>query len=318
MIAFLILLFFVTTFAATGLAVIGVWFAIRKRQEIAAESAEVGGEDESQTLLRDDSVSTISIWASLLERFDFVHGMRNRIAQAGLDWSAGRVTLGMLLAGSAVLAVLVRVTWLPLWAAAALAGAAAIAPYLYVLRLRSKRFRQFEAQFPDALDSLARALRAGHPFAAALEIVANEAEAPVSLELRRTCIEASFGMSWKQALDNLTVRVPLIDVQMFAAAAQLQSRTGGKLNEVLTTVSESMRESVALKGEVRALAAHGKLTGLVLTILPAAIALIMAVVSPEYLGVLIASPDGKYLIAGSIGCLIAAHFIIRRITDVKI
>ncbi len=112
--------------------------------------------------------------------------------------------------------------------------------------------------------------------------------------------------------------MPLLEVSMFASAVQLQNRTGGKLNEVLGTLAENMRESVALKGEVRALAAHGKLTGAVLTVLPIAIAAVMMVVNPSYLSILIHHPYGKYLIAAAVACLVLAHFVIRRIVDIKI
>jgi tight adherence protein B len=136
--------------------------------------------------------------------------------------------------------------------------------------------------------------------------------------MHQTAIEGNLGTSWEQALHNLTERVPLLEVSMFASAVQLQNRTGGKLNEVLATLAENMRESVSLKGEVRALAAHGKLTGGVLTFLPVAICAIMTVVNPSYLTVLIHHPYGKYLIAAAVACLLAAHFIIRRIVDIKI
>src|SRR5581483_2635293 len=170
---------------------------------------------------------------------------------------------------------------------------------------------------PDALDSLARSLRAGHPFPAAIEIVSQECEPPVSTEFRQTSAEGNFGTSWPDALANLAARVPLAEVSLFASAVQLQNRTGGKLNEILAKLSENMRESTALKSEVRALAAHGKLTGLVLTILPIAISCVMLVVNPSYMGVLIHHPYGKYLITGAIVCLILAHFVIRRIVDIK-
>jgi len=107
-------------------------------------------------------------------------------------------------------------------------------------------------------------------------------------------------------------------VTMFASAVQLQNRTGGKLNEVLAKLAENMRESTALKGEVRALAAHGKLTGAVLTFLPIGIASVMAMVNPSYLAVLLYHPYGKFLISGAIVCLVAAHLIIRRIVDIKL
>ena len=120
------------------------------------------------------------------------------------------------------------------------------------------------------------------------------------------------------ALNNLSERVPLLEVSLFAAAVQLQNRTGGKLNEVLGKLAEDMRESIALKGEVRALAAHGKLTGVVLSVLPMAIAGETMLVSPSYLAVLIHHPNGKFLIAASIVCLIAGHFAIRRLVDIKL
>jgi tight adherence protein B len=138
------------------------------------------------------------------------------------------------------------------------------------------------------------------------------------MELRAAAIEGNFGTSWQQALENLAQRVPLLEVNMFAAAVQLHNRTGGKLSEVLGSLSEGMREAGALKGEVRAIAAHGKLTGMILTILPVAIALMMMVVNPEYLAVLFTQPIGKYLLTAAIVCLVIAHFVIRRIVDIKV
>src|SRR5260370_18064144 len=176
-----------------------------------------------------------------------------------------------------------------------------------MLRRRAKRFVRFEAQFPDALDSLSRALRAGHPFAAALEIVAAEAEAPVSTELRAAAIEGNFGTSWQRALENLSQRVPLLEVNMFAAAVQLHNRTAAKLSEVLATLPEAMRDALSLKGEVRSIAAHGKLTGTMLTVLPVIIALIMLVVNPSYLPVLFNQPAANYLLIAPIACLPIAH-----------
>jgi tight adherence protein B len=224
----------------------------------------------------------------------------------------------MLLASSVALGITMQFEWVPGWAGLLIAVAVGALPYLYILRCRAKRFRQFEENFPDALDSLARSLRAGHPFPAAMDIVAAECEQPVAAEMHQTAVEGNLGTSWEQALSNLVERVPLLEVSMFASAVQLQNRTGGKLNEVLATLAENMRESVSLKGEVRALAAHGKLTGTVLTVLPVVIAAVMAVVNPSYLAILVRNPAGKYLIAGAVVCLIAARFVIRRIVDIKL
>jgi tight adherence protein B len=313
------ILVFLTTFLAAGLAVLIGWFTLqRMNADAVAEDMSEHLLDISPRLLKDDSLSTISPWARLLEKSDFVRIMHSHLLQAGLTWSVGRVTLLMLLASSVALGFAMQFDWIPGWVDLLIAVAVAALPYLYILHCRARRFRQFEENFPDALDSLARSLRAGHPFPAAMDILAEECEQPVAAEMHQTAIEGNLGTSWEQALSNLTERVPLIEVSMFASAVQLQNRTGGKLNEVLGTLAENMRESVALKGEVRSLAAHGKLTGAVLTVLPIVIAAIMAVVNPSYLAVLIHHPYGKLLITAAVVCLVAARFVIRRIVDIKI
>lgn len=313
------ILVFLTTFLAAGLAVLVGWFALQRMSaEAVAERLSENLLDESPRLLKDESLSSISLWGKLLERSDFIKVMRRHLAQAGLNWSVGRVTLLMLLSASVALAIAMRFDIIPGLVALLIACAVGVLPYLYILRRRAKRFRKFEENFPDALDSLARALRAGHPFAAAMEIVAEEAEQPVAAEMRQAAVDGNFGTSWAQALANLAERVPLLEVNMFVSAVQMQTRTGGKLNEVLAGLAENMRESIALKGEVRALAAHGKLTGAVLTVLPIAIAVVMTFVNPSFMAVLFHHPYGKYLIVAAASCLVLAHFIIRRIVDIKV
>jgi len=140
----------------------------------------------------------------------------------------------------------------------------------------------------------------------------------VAAEIRRTSAEANLGTGWPSALENMGRRLPLLEVNLFSAAVQMHSRTGGKLSEVMAQLAENMRESLSLRGEVRALAAHGKLTGAILTILPIAIALMMMYVSPGYMMVLWNYPIGKELIAAAVGCLVLAHFVIRRIVDIEI
>lgn len=319
MLALSAILVFLTTFLAVALAVLIGWFVLQRMGAKAlAEDMSEHLLDESPKLLKNENLSSIALWAKVLERSDFIRIMRRHLLQAGLAWSVGRVTLLMLLAGSVTMAFAMRFESMPDWAGVLIAAVVALLPYFYILRRRAKRFRKLEENFPDALDSLARAMRAGHPFAAAMEIAAEECEAPVSVELRQTAADGNFGTSWTEALNNLSERLPLLEVTMFTSAVQLQNRTGGKLNEVLAKLAENMRESTELKGEVRSLAAHGKLTGTVLTILPIVISGMMAVVNPSYLAVLIYHPYGKFLIAGAIVCLIAAHFLIRRIVDIKI
>ena len=319
MLAISSILVFVTTFLAAGLAVLIGWFALQRAgAQALAEDVSEHLLDETPRLLKDETLSSISPWAKLLERSDLVKIIHRHLIQSGLSWSVGRITLFMLLTGSVATAIAMQFDWIPGYGAMMIGASVAALPYFYILQRRAKRIRQFEENFPDALDSLARAMRAGHPFAAGMEIISDECEPPVSTEMRQTAVEGNLGTSWDVALANLGERMPLLEVSMFASAIQLQNRTGGKLNEVLAKMAEDMRDATALKGEVRSLAAHGKLTGAVLTALPLVISGIMMVVNPSYMAVLIYHPYGKYLIAGAVGCLVLAHFVIRRIVDIKL
>jgi len=335
MVIILSLAFFVVIFLMTAISVSVAWMAFlktRAEESYAArgellqlsdpppdpdpDSAPSAESDEESPLFRSERFSTLNFWNALLAHFDFIDIMEARIAQAELEWSVGRVTLLMLLFGTVGLAILLK--FVPLWLALAGAALCAFAPYGYVLHRRDKRFRKFRENFPDALDSLARALRAGYPLTAAMDMISSETLPPVSTEMRRTAAEANLGMGWAQALENLARRIPLLEVNLFSAAVQLHARTGGKLNEVLMSLAESMRESISLQGEVRSLAAHGKLTGVILTILPIGITIMMLIVSPDYMMVLFNHPLGRQLIAAAIICLILAHIVIRRIVDIKV
>ena len=310
--AVFLVLIFVGCFAAFGAALL-IGSQLHAQQRARKEDPE----SADAALFRDDSLSTISLWARILERFDFVDLLQRHLDEAGLSWSPGRLTLLMLLAGAVSMVVLMRLPWVPLWAR--LAGGATIgaSPYLVVRHLRARRFLRFQEHFPDALDSLARAMRAGHALGTAMELVANEAEEPVAGELRRTVAEVSLGQPWERALAHLTERLPVADVALFAAAIQLQVRSGGKLSDVLGKLAEDMREAVALRGEVNAVAAHGKLTGAILTAMPFGIAMMMMVVNPGYMATLFQYPWGKHLISAALVFLVLGHFAIRRIVAIR-
>jgi tight adherence protein B len=317
-----VLAFFVVIFLLATITVAIAWMAFLKRQAEGAQATGPSGleleaaPDEDSPLFRSERLSSLNFWDSVLTRFDFVDILRTRLTQAELDWSVGRVTLVMLL--SATVAFLLVWKILPLWAALLAGLAVGLAPYAYILRVRRKRFDRFREGFPDVLDSLARALRAGYPLATAMETVAAESTPVVAVEIRRTAAEANLGMGWPRALENMGRRLPLLEVNLFSSAVQLHSRTGGKLSEVMAQLAENMREALSLRGEVRALAAHGKLTGAILTILPISIAIMMMFVSPSYMMILWDYPLGKDLIAAAVGCLILAHFVIGRIVDIEI
>jgi len=313
-----ILAFFAAIFLLAAITVAVAWMAFVKESGEAEEAAqdEASGPSENSPLFRNDRLSSLSFWDNLLARFDFVEILKTRLAQAELEWSVGRVTLLMLFCALAAGLLLSRVV--PAWAAFAGAIGVGFLPYAYILRVREKRFRAFREAFPDVLDSLARALRAGYPLPAAVDMVASDSPEPVSTELKKASAEANLGMGWARALENLARRVPILEVNIFISAVVLHARTGGKLGEVLTGVAENMREAISLQGEVRALAAHGKLTGAILSVLPVVIALMMALFSPAYMLTLYNHPWGKTLIAAALGCLVLAQLVIRRIVNIKI
>lgn len=320
MVVLSIVLFFVITFLAIALAVVIAWMTLQKlagqRRGTLPDDSILDGEDSR--LFKTETLSTISVWGSLLAKFNFVKPMKARIAEAGLNWSVGRLTSLMLLTGTVTLAITANLSWMPVGAALGVGGLAAAAPYFYILWRRAKRFRKFQELFPDALDSMARALRAGYPMAAALDLVAAETPEPVATEVRRTFVEANLGMPWEAALTNLEERIPLLEVSLFAAAVQLHSRTGGRLSEVIAGLAGNIRENTALQGEVRAMAAHGRLTGWVLTLVPIGIMGIMAYVSPSYVHLLLDYKYGKDLIAAAVACLVLAQLVIRKIVDIKV
>jgi tight adherence protein B len=307
-------LFFIAVFASVVLA---LWALRRSLPEDVVVTRDQD-DDSASKLLREDRVSTITFWESLLGRFRFVATMRRQVEEANLSWSVGRLTAMMLLCGSVAAVLAGQVMIFPDIAKGALVIAFAFAPYVYVLRARERRFRSLAAQFPDALDSLSRALKAGHPFSACIFMLAAEQPDPISSEMRRCYDQWKLGGIWDQTLDDLARRVPIPEVAIFSSAVKMQNKSGGKLNEVLGNISESMRERVALDDEIRAISAHGRMTGTVLTILPVFIFVMMMVVSPQYIHMLLGYSYGKDLIAAAVGCVMLAHFVIRRMVDIKI
>jgi len=311
-----ILAFFAAIFLLAAITVAVAWMGFVKQTGELEEAAQDDAAAEDSTLFRNDRLSSFSFWDNLLARFDFIEILKVRMAQAELEWSVGRVIALMLFSGAVAGLLLLRIV--PVWGAFIGAVAIAFLPYGYILRAREKRFRAFREAFPDVLDSMARALRAGYPLPSAVDMVANDAPEPISTELKKASAEANLGMGWTRALENLARRIPILEVNVFISAVVLHARTGGKLGEVLSGVAENMREAISLQGEVRALAAHGKLTGAILTVLPLIIAAMMSIFSPGYMLTLYNHPWGKTLIAAALGCLVLAQLVIRKIVDIKI
>lgn len=322
MAAAIAILFFITTFLAAATAVLIAAFIqsrLRARQEAHPDLAAASTEDSGDSvLLSEPAHSSISLMEVVLERLNVIGHLRRVLDDAGLRWSVGRVAATMLLLGTIGAALVMDVRWLPPGSSLAAFGAGVAIPYMYLSKLRQKRLDQYEAQFPDALESLARAMRAGHPLQGAIETLATEMAAPLGPEFRRIRDERRLGMPWKVTLEKFSERVPILEVRLFVAAALVSTRSGGRFTEVLENLAETVREGVALRGEIRAVSAHGRMTGGVLTILPFGIATLLYLTSPDYLLVLVDHPLGPTMIGAAIVFVVAGHFVIQRIVKIRV
>lgn len=322
----LALLVFLAIFTLAAIAVLLTRFLMDRMQpepeDALAEDAPrlwpAEDEDEESFLLRQAEVSSISPWAWMLRRFNLVDRLNQQLVAADLNWSVGRVSLGMLLCGTVALAFLLQIQWLPFPAVLVFAAIASQLPYFYVSHRQEKRRRQIEEQFPDALDSIARAMRAGYAFGGAFDNVAEQTPNPLGKELKQTAAEGALGVPWEQALGTMMARLPLQEVCVFVAAVRMQNKSGGNLSEVLEKLAENMRESAALSGEVRAISAQGRFAGYILTALPIAIAALLFLVSPQLILVLVTDPTGKMLLTASALGIVAAHFVIKKLVDIKL
>ena len=284
----------------------------------AVEEARQRRKTAGSALLAGSQLSTIRIWAALLERFGQVERLRQLIAQAGVPWTVGRTTLIMLFGAASVGLFLTETRLFAPWVRWILTLLAGSSPLIYLRAARARRFRLFAEQFPEALDSLSRALKAGYPLAHGIEMLAMEQPEPLASEMRRTRDEWKLGIPWDQALDNLAGRIPLAEVALFSAAVKMQNRFGGRLNDVLGRLGETMREHAALEGEVRSISAHSRLTGTVLSAVPVVLALLLFWVNPEQMTLLLQQPAGRAMLAGAALAIVTAHMVIRRMVQIRL
>src|SRR3981189_548458 len=193
-----------------------------------------------------------------------------------------------------------------------------VLPYSYASYRRNKRFEKFEELFPEAIDTLARAVRAGHAFTTALEMIANEVSEPVAGEFRQLYEEQKFGLPVRDALVNLADRIPLVDVKFFVTAVMLQRETGGNLAEILDNLSYVIRERFKILRQVRVHTAQGRLTMVLLMALPPTIVVLMLMLNPGFIRPLFTDPIGHALIVGGITLQTMGYFVIRRIIRIQV
>lgn len=260
-------------------------------------------------------------WAyRLLEWINLRQLVEDRLQQAGLDWTLDKL-VGLSVASgvlAGLLALKFEILLSPGLSFLAGGGFGVVLPWMLVERKRAKRLSEIEEQLPEALDFIARALRAGHAFSVSLEMLAEESAEPLRTEFRKVYQEQSLGAPLETALRNLARRVPLVDVQFFVSAVLLQRETGGNLSEVLLNLSKVIRERFRLKGHVKALSASARLTGTILIIMPFVLGFLLNIINPGYLRGMIEDPLGKNLLVGAAISQALGIIVIRKIIDIRV
>ena len=239
------------------------------------------------------------------------------LEQSGTKASLSSVLLMAIIAGLITGFLTATFTRTPISMIAGFALGASV-PFLILRVKRGRRLRSFEEQFPEALDLISRALKAGHAFATGLKMVADEMPEPVGPEFRKTFDEQNFGLPLKDALENLTIRMPLLDVRFFSTAVLIQRETGGNLSEILDNLAHVVRERFKILRQVRVYTAHGRLTGYVLLALPAFLSVALMFINPEHMNLLFRERMGQMMLMASIVMQTVGFLWIKKIVKIEV
>jgi tight adherence protein B len=288
---------------------------IEKRLQALAAA----GDDSPQSqLLKERLLSQVPRLEQLLLRLPRVHLLEAIILQSGLNWTVGKLLQSSALLG--LVAAMVLSHWLHLSAPLSVAAGVAVGllPWMYVAHQRRRRLTRFEAQLPEALDLMLRALRSGHSFASALQMVGQEMANPVAAEFSTVHDEVNFGVTIEQALTNLTERVPLTDLRYFVVAVLIQRDSGGNLTEVLGNLSRLIRERLKLRSKVKVMSADGRLSAWILTLMPFALAALMNAFNPGFMAPLWTDPIGIVMLQYLLTMMAVGVVVMQKIIRIRI
>jgi tight adherence protein B len=281
-----------------------------------AKKKESSG-DTPQLMKIEEAQGSLAMRA--LKRLKLAERVTQLIEGAGLHWTAAGLVQGSLAAALVVFNIVWYVADAPFdrmaWVAAV---AVFFLPFVYVKRLGAKRMRKFEEQFPDSLEFVSRSMRAGHAFSVSLEMIHREFTEPLAGEFRRTFDEQNLGLPLEIALQNLAKRVPLLEVHFFVSAVLLQKRTGGNLAELLDKLAYLIRERFKLRGRIRAVSAHGKMTATALSAIPMAVAALMFAVNPDYISFFIRDETGQMMAGAAVMFQLIGYGVMKKIVNIEI
>ncbi|MCS7025198.1 MAG: type II secretion system F family protein [Bryobacteraceae bacterium] len=284
-------------------------------KQSAEKKKETGAVSKPLIQTEDKSVGQVTL--QLLRRFQLHDRLRELLEQSGLRWNVARLMhacLACFIAGYLVVWMLTDLRSLALL----IAAGCAFLPIGYVLKKRAARLRKFEELFPESLEFVARSMRAGHAFSVSLEMIHREFQEPLAGEFRRTFEEHNLGLPLDAALQKLAKRVPLLDVQFFVSAVLLQKRTGGNLAEILDKLAYVIRERFKLRGRIRAVSAHGRMTGTALSLIPVVVGIILIYVNSYYAEFFFRDEIGHYMLGGAVALQLIGYAIIKKIVTIEV
>jgi tight adherence protein B len=274
-------------------------------------------EDVEVILAREELLSEIPWINRFLIELQVATRLKRVLDQADLHITITRLVMFSAMAGM-LAALAVSMLTISVLAMVAAGLTASALPFIHVFWKRRKRFDQFLEHLPDTLELMSRALSAGHAFSEALHMVSAEMPEPIATEFRKTYEEQNLGLSLKLALENLTQRIPLLDLRLCVTAILIQRETGGNLAEILEKVAHTIRERFRILGDLKTLTTSSRMSAWLLCGLPIFITVVITAMNPDYMSVLWRDPRGHNLIAAALFMQITGMLIVRKILRIKI
>jgi tight adherence protein B len=255
----------------------------------------------------------------LVEKYQLGPKISMLLEQAGLPkWTPARLVHLCLMAFAAATGIVWLMFPVPKIVAVGVGALASQGPLGYVWWLRRSRLYKFEAVFPDTLEFISRSMRAGHAFSVSLEMIHREFQEPVSGEFRRTFEEHNLGLPLETALQKLAQRVPSLDVHFFVSAVLLQKRTGGNLAEILDKLAYVIRERFKLRGRIKAVSAHGRMTATALSAIPICVAVLMFFTNPDYVTFFFTDDVGIMMMGAAVFLQVVGYLVMKKITNIEV
>jgi len=325
--------FFVGVLILVWAAFIAAWFAVSKyfkssdvdkikarllgtpKQKKAQAEAGAAGK---QSVMQVETKTKNHLAQLVVDKYNLAPRIGVFLEQAGLKWAPARLIhiCWMTFLATTIAAWLLLP--LPHLVGILIGFAAGAGPVGYVWFLRRSRLSRFESLFPETLEFIARSMRAGHAFSVSLEMIHREFPEPIAGEFRRTFEEHNLGLPIEVALQKFAQRVPSLDVHFFVSAVLLQKRTGGNLAEILDKLAYVIRERFKLRGRIRAVSAHGRMTATALSCIPIAVAILMFYTNPDYVQFFFTDDVGQIMMGSAIGLQVLGYLIMKKITNIEV